>query len=128
MTNAEIKNIENPIDAKTVIMTGAKLKKLPAHIYTDSLTIEKSTITKLNTDLRANVLNIRNTKLEQLPKDFRVNSLIVDAKTAKNLSLSILRQCGSIDMDGVVYSQNSVNGFNFCSVTSEANENCMCGV
>ena len=101
-------------------MTGADVKKLPAHIWTDSLTVEKSSIVKFNTDVRANVLNIRSTKIEQLPKDLRVNTLIVDTKTAKTLPLTTLRQCGEIVMDDMTYGERRVGAdFEFCSVSTE---------
>ena len=93
----------------------------------DYFTVEKSNITKLNSEIRVNTLNIKNTKIEQLPKDMRVNTLIVDSKTAKNLPLTTIRQCGSMDIDGFTYSESnsSVDSYNFCSVTAEA-EACTC--
>lgn len=124
MTGAEIKSFACPIDAKNVNMTNAKIKKMPAHIGADYLTVEKSSVTKFN-EVRVNTLNIKNTKVEQLPKDMRVNTLIVDSKTAKNLPLSVVRQCGTMEIDGFRYVENntSVEGFNFCSVNSEV---CTC--
>ena len=62
--------------------------------------------------------------MEQLPKDMRVNNLIVDSKTAKNLPLTVLRQCGSMNIDGFNYveTNSSVENFSFCSM----NETCNC--
>lgn len=93
MSGAEIKKIETPIDANFVNMSNAKIGKLPEHIWTDSLNMEKSSIEKLNTDIRANVFNIRGTKISSLPKNLRVHKLITDSKSAKNLSLMTLKQC-----------------------------------
>ena len=110
-------------------MSGLKVKKLPAHIYTDSLNLSKSNITKLNTDIRANVMNISSTKIEQLPKNFTVNKLIVDSKTAKNMPFTMITQCNEVEMDGQVYASRSFvsNDFNFCSMNTEAfSSDCTC--
>ena len=123
MTGAEIKRIEKPIDAKFVNMTNAKIGKLPEHIWTDSFTMEKSDIEKLNTDIRANVFNIKNTKITSLPKNMRVKRLIVDTKTAKNLSLMTLKQCDELVFDNVMYSEQNItmNNFDFSNVVNGSN-------
>ena len=106
MTGAEIKRIEKPIDAKFV-----------------NFTIEKSDIEKLNTDIRANVFNIKNTKITSLPKNMRVKRLIVDTKTAKNLSLMTLKQCDELVFDNVMYSEQNItmNDFDFSNVVNGSN-------
>ena len=123
MAGAEIKRIEKPIDAKFVNMTNAKIGKLPEHIWTDSFTMEKSDIEKLNTDIRANVFNIKNTKITSLPKNMRVKRLIVDTKTAKNLSLMTLKQCDELVFDNVMYSEQNItmNNFDFSNVVNGSN-------
>lgn len=120
MSGAEIKKIERPIDANFVNMTNAKIGKLPEHIWTDSFTMEKSNIEKLNTDVRANVFNIRNTKLTALPKNMRVGKLIVDSKTAKNLSLTTLKQCDELVLDDTSFfmQNSSANNFDYSNVVS----------
>ena len=106
-------------------MSGTKIKKLPEHIYTGSLTMEKSNVEKLNTDIRTNVFNISGTKIEQLPKNFHVNTLIMDSKVAKNLSLTTLNMCNELVIDGHRYFEQHEAGYNFCSVNSEVQE-CAC--
>lgn len=103
-------------------MTNAKIGKLPEHIWTDRFTIEKSSIEKLNTDVRANEFNIRNTKITALPKNMRVGRLIVDSKTAKNLSLMTLKQCDELVLDNVSYfEQKTTNNFDYSNVVSGSN-------
>ena len=123
MSGAEIKKIETPIDANTVNMFNAKIGKLPEHIWTDSFSIEKSNLEKLNTDVRANVFNIRNTKITALPKNLRVRRLVVDSKTAKNLSLTTLKQCEELVMDNTAYFEqsNTANNFDYSNVVSGSN-------
>ncbi len=129
MSGAEIKNIERPIDAQSVDMSGAKIKKLPAHVWTESLNMEKSNVLlKSNSDIKTNYLNIRSSKVDQLPKELRVSKLVIDSKTAKALPLTSLRQCEEIQIDGVTYSENRSGDYNFCSVSSECQSECMCSV
>ncbi len=119
LSGADIKNINCAFDAESIDMSNTKIKKLPSHIYTGSLNLEKSSITKLNTDIQTSVLNIRGTKLEQFPKNLRVHRLVVDSKTAKNISLNIINQCDEMDLDGRVFSDSRSSGsFEFCSVCS----------
>ncbi len=129
MSGSEIKNIERPIDAQSVDMSCAKIKKLPAHVWTESLNMEKSNVLlKSNSDIRTNYLNIRSSKVDQLPKELRVSKLVIDSKTAKCLPLTSLRQCEEIQIDGVTYSENRSSDYNFCSVSSECQSECMCSV
>ena len=130
LSGAEIKKIETPIDANCVNMSGAKIGKLPEHIWTDSLSIEKSNIEKLNTDIRANVFNIKNTKVSSLPKNMKVHKLITDSKTAKNLSLLTLKQCDELVIDECVYfeQRDLVENYNFSNVVSSSDIEMVCAV
>lgn len=123
LSGAEIKRIDTPIDANSVNMFNAKIGKLPEHVWTDNFSIEKSSLEKLNTDVRANVFNIRNTKITALPKNMRVRRLVVDSKTAKNLSLMTLKQCEELVLDNsTFFEQNNNSGnFDYSNIVSGSN-------
>ena len=123
LSGAEIKRIETPIDANSVNMFNAKIGRLPEHVWTDSFSIEKSDLEKLNTDIRANVFNIRNTKITSLPKTLRVHRLVVDSKTAKNLSLMTLKQCEELVLDNATFFEQNreANNFDYSNVVSGSN-------
>lgn len=120
MSGAEIGKIVSPIDARFVNMSGAKIGKLPEHIWTDSLNMEKCTVEKLNTDIRANVLNMRGTKFTTLPKSFSVHRVVVDAKAAKHLPLSVMKQCEELMFDETMFCEQ--RGFEFSNFVSEVAE------
>ena len=87
-------------------MVGTKISKLPSHVYTNFFDVSKSSLIKLNSDIKANTLKISGSKVEILPKDLRVKTLVVDSKTAKHLSLTTIKNCETIEIDGSIYTSS----------------------